>query len=127
MEEKKKATPFLAPLLPKMRAWTSGEAANKEEDLREMFKSYGEYADIWLKQKTGDPTLVIWDFTEREMKAIVKWCMKRGQSSPVVAWSLDRALDGRTDIDFAVIMGGKTLETGWRLGVLKQRKVRVQA
>jgi len=104
-----------------MRAWTEKEAKDRADDLKEMWETYGEYADAYLQKKTGDPDLVIWDFTEKEMKAILKWCLRRGQTTPVVAWALDRAIEGRTDIDFAVILGGKTLETGFRLGVKRMR------
>lgn len=104
-----------------MRPWTPQEALAKEDDIRDMFTTYGQYTDMWLRDKTGDPNLVIWDFTDKELKAIVKWCSKRGQTTGVVAWSLDRAMEGRTDLDFAIIMGSKTIETGWRLGMIRQK------
>lgn len=107
----------LLPFMPAMKAWTKQEAEAKEPELREMWETYGEYADEWLQKKCNDPELQIWDFTPAEMKAILRWCLKRGQTNAVIAWSLDRALDGRTDVDFAVIMGSKVLETGFRLGI----------
>lgn len=94
-----------------------------------MWKTYGEYLDDWIARREGyqglgDPNYAeIWDFTDAEMKAILKWCMKRGQQSATVAWALDMALDGRTDIDFAVILGSKTLYTGLRLSQARQRRV----
>lgn len=105
-----------------MKAWTREQAAAKEADLRDMWETYGEYADAWLQRKTGDPELVIWDFTDKEMKAVMKWCLKRGQTNAAVATVLDLALEGRTDVDFAVIMLGKTLETGFKLSPAGRRR-----
>lgn len=76
-----------------------------------MWVTYGEYADDWLQHKTRNPDLQIWDFTDKELAALVKWSVKRGQQSATVAWALDMAMDGRTDIDFAVILGTKSFET----------------
>lgn len=87
-----------------------------------MFVTYGEYADAWLVRETGDPDLVIWDFTDKELRALVKWCMKRGQTNAVVAKAIDLAMDGRTDVDFAVILGSKALQTGFELNKARARK-----
>lgn len=117
-DEKKKGSwlPFPLP-----KAWTKDQAAGKAEELKDMWETYGEYADTWLQKKCNDPDLQIWDFTEKEMKAVMKWCLKRGQTTPAVAMALDLALEGRTDIDFAVILGGKALETGFRLSTRPRR------
>lgn len=121
---KKRQNPFF--FLEGLKAWTAKDAESKEEEIRNMWRDYGEWADQWLQRKTGDANLVIWDFTDKELDAIVKWCLKRGQTTPIVARALDMALDGKTDVNFAVIMGSKTLETGYVLGI-QRRGRRAQA
>lgn len=117
--KKKDSTPFLFPWLKGIHAWSSKEAQDKAEDIRDMWATYGEYADSWLQHKTHNPDLQIWDFTDKELAALVKWSLKRGQQSATVAWALDMALDGRTDIDFVVILGTKGFESAL---VLNQSK-----
>lgn len=112
----------MAPWLGKLKPWTAKEASEREKDIREMFETYGEYADSWLQRETGDPNLVIWDFTPKELDAIVKFCVKRGQTNAIVARAVDMAMEGRTDIDFAVIMVGKGLQTGFELNKARARK-----
>lgn len=103
------------------KPWTKDQAAAKAEDIRQMWKDYGEYADTWLQKKCNDDALQIWDFTQKELDAVMKWCLRRGQTNGAVAMALDLALEGKTDIDFAVIIGGKALETGYQLSKRPRR------
>lgn len=120
-KDKDKKKGFMA-WLPEFKPWTREQAQTKEQELKDMWETYGEYADTWLQRKTNDPDLQIWDFTDKEMRAIMKWCLKRGQSNAAIAVALDAAMEGRTDIDFAVIILGKTMETGYRLSKAGMRR-----
>lgn len=119
-DEKKKESFFsFLPTLPK--PWSRQQAEGKEKELRQMWQDYGEYADSWLQRQCKDESIQIWDFTDKELDAVMKWCLRRGQSNGAVAMALDLALEGKTDIDFAVIIGGKALETGYQLSKRPRR------